>query len=347
MSFDREELEQLQQACRAFFARHASEERLRRHLEDSPSFDDELWERVAEQGWALLPFPEEQGGAGGGVADLAVIAEESGRCLQAPALTTTLTASWVLARHGVPGENEALAEELLEGAGITFSGESVDRAGNGQKTALVAEAEHAQYLLAPRADGGLDLVARAGFKSVEQRETMDLVRRYSDVVLGHAKPAQTIDDDTAAADLFQTAVVLQCAESVGVASALLDMTVSYAKQRQQFGRPIGGFQAIKHRLADMYIQLESAKVATSAAADAIDGDHDRAASVHTAKSVTGRAVSWIASQALQIHGGIGFTWEHVLHLYLRRAKVNELLLGTPAWHERALVDLLAEEQTAA
>ena len=119
------------------------------------------------------------------------------------------------------------------------------------------------------------------------------------------------------------------------------MTVSYAGQRSQFGRPIGSFQAVKHRIADMFVELEGARAATRDAAEAVEADRaDAAFAVHTAKSWTGRAASWITSEAIQLHGGIGFTWEHDLHLLQRRAKVNELLLGTPAWHEEQLTGLL-------
>jgi alkylation response protein AidB-like acyl-CoA dehydrogenase len=150
-----------------------------------------------------------------------------------------------------------------------------------------------------------------------------------------------VTDPGAVAELFHTAVALQAAESLGAATTAFRLTLDYAKQRHQFDRAIGGFQAIKHRLADMYIELQCSEVAAAAAAEALDSGIDVMASVHTAKSVTGRAATWITSQAQQVHGGIGFTWEHVLHLYLRRAKVNELLLGSPAAHEVRLVAALS------
>jgi alkylation response protein AidB-like acyl-CoA dehydrogenase len=141
-------------------------------------------------------------------------------------------------------------------------------------------------------------------------------------------------------------VVLQCAESVGVAARALAMTVEHVRLRHQFGRPVGSFQAIKHRVADMHIELEGARVATRDAAEAIDRERsDADLAVHAAKSWTGRATSMITSEAVQLHGGIGFTWEHDLHLLQRRAKVNELVHGSPGWHELQLVELLRLRET--
>jgi alkylation response protein AidB-like acyl-CoA dehydrogenase len=190
---------------------------------------------------------------------------------------------------------------------------------------------------------GLGVAFCAGLR-VEPLPTMDLTRSFCDVTVPPSAWVGFVTDPRAAAELLDTAVALQAAESVGVAATAFRLTLDYAKQRHQFDRAIGGFQAIKHRLADMHIELQCAEVAAAAAAEALDAGIDVAASVHTAKSVAGRAAAWITSQAQQVHGGIGFTWEHVLHLYLRRAKVNELLLGSPAAHEVRLVAALGGNQ---
>jgi alkylation response protein AidB-like acyl-CoA dehydrogenase len=172
--------------------------------------------------------------------------------------------------------------------------------------------------------------------------TMDLTRRYARVQVSDVPMIQL--PAVAADELFDLGVVLQCAENSGIAQQLLDMTVTYAKQREQFGRPIGGFQAIKHRIADMLIEVEGCRVATREAADALDGGAvPGGEAVSIAKSWVGRAASFVASHALQIHGGIGFSWEHDLHLYLRRAKTNELLLGSPAWHDERLYHAMRSE----
>jgi len=170
--------------------------------------------------------------------------------------------------------------------------------------------------------------------------TLDVTRRFSRITCSAVQlPTDSVVGGAAAVGaLFNLGVILQCAENVGIAGRLLEMTIEYAGQRTQFGKPIGSFQAIKHRIADMLIEREAARVTAWEAAEVMQrspADCDEAVSV--AKSVAARAASYAASHALQIHGGIGFTWEHDLHLYLRRAKVNELLLGTVPWHEDRIV----------
>jgi alkylation response protein AidB-like acyl-CoA dehydrogenase len=189
------------------------------------------------------------------------------------------------------------------------------------------------------------VIVERGDAAVQVLPTMDLIRRYARVRLdGASLDGAVLLPAVAADELFDLGVVLQCAESSGVARRLLDMTITHAKQREQFGRPIGGFQAIKHRIADMLIEVEGCRVATREAADALDGGAlPGGEAVSIAKSWVGRAASFVASHALQIHGGIGFSWEHDLHLYLRRAKTNELLLGSPDWHdERLYLAILAD-----
>ncbi len=133
--------------------------------------------------------------------------------------------------------------------------------------------------------------------------------------------------------LLQTASVLLCADSVGGATEVLDRTVRYAKERFTFGRPIGSYQAIKHKLADMLLWNECAKAATRWAALAVnEGDESSARAVSIAKAYVGEAYSKLTSESIQIHGGIGFSWEHDCHLFMRRAKANEVLFGSPAWH---------------
>jgi alkylation response protein AidB-like acyl-CoA dehydrogenase len=169
---------------------------------------------------------------------------------------------------------------------------------------------------------------------------MDLTRSFCDVTVPPGAWAGFVTDPGAVVELFRTAVALQAAESVGTARTAFCLTLDYARQRHQFDRAIGGFQAIKHRLADMYIELQCSEVAAAAAAEALDSGIDVAASVHTAKSVTGRAATWITSQAQQVHGGIGFTWEHDAHLYFKRARASATLLGSPAWHRERLLRTL-------
>jgi alkylation response protein AidB-like acyl-CoA dehydrogenase len=141
--------------------------------------------------------------------------------------------------------------------------------------------------------------------------------------------------------LADAAAVLTAADSLGVGERLLDMTVGYVKVREQFGRPLGSFQSVKHKLADMLTTLKGARAATYYAAMALDaGAADAAVASSVAKAFTGEGIAALAGEALQAHGGIGFTWEHDLHLYLRRAKVNEMLHGGAAEHYERLVALM-------
>jgi alkylation response protein AidB-like acyl-CoA dehydrogenase len=336
--------------CSDFFARQAGQDRLRRYLETpAPGFDQELWADLTKLGVVLAAIPEDLDG-GAGVQDLAVAVEEAGRVLHAAPLTTTLTVVRVLARYGFLDEHPELLAALEEGAMATFPHDlgpdlaAADPAGD-TLAHLVPDPVPGAILVVPvRHAGGTALgIAVCDGLRVEPLSTMDLTRSFCDVTIPPGAWAGFVTDPGAAAELFHTAVALQAAESLGLATTAFRLTLDYAKQRHQFGHAIGGFQAIKHRLADMYIELQCAEVAAAAAAEALDSGTDVAASVHTAKSVTGRAAAWITSQAQQVHGGIGFTWEHVLHLYLRRAKVNELLLGSPAAHEVRLVAALGGE----
>ena len=334
--------------CADFFARQAGQDRLRRYLETpAPGFDQPLWTDLTKLGVVLAALPEDLDGGGAGVQDLAVAVEEAGRVLHGAPLATTLTAARVLARYGFLDEHPEVLAALAAGAVAAFPHDlgpdlaAADPAGD-TLAHLVPDPVPGAVLVVPvRHAGGtaLGITVCAGLR-IEPLSTMDLTRSFCDVTVPPGAWAGFVTGPAAATEMFRTAVVLQAAESLGVATTAFRLTLDYAKQRHQFDRAIGGFQAIKHRLADMYIELQCAEVAVADAAAALDSGTDVTAAVHTAKSVTGRAAAWITSQAQQVHGGIGFTWEHVLHLYLRRAKVNELLLGSPAAHEVRLVAAL-------
>ena len=334
--------------CGEFFTRQAGQDRLRRYLETpTPGFDHELWADLTKLGVVAAALPEDLDGGGAGVQDLAVAVEEAGRALHGAPLATTLTVARVLARYGFLDAHPEVRAAFHAGAVGTFPHDlGPDRVAAGPAgdalAHLVPDPGPGAVLVMPvQHPGGTALgVAVCDALRVEPLSTMDLTRSFCDVTVPPDGWAGFVTDPGAASELFHTAVALQAAESVGVATAAFRLTLDYAKQRHQFDRAIGGFQAIKHRLADMYIELQCAVVAAAAAAEALDSGTDVPASVHTAKSVVGRATAWITSQAQQVHGGIGFTWEHVLHLYLRRAKVNELLLGSPAAHEVRLVEAL-------
>jgi alkylation response protein AidB-like acyl-CoA dehydrogenase len=339
----------LRDGSREVLKKYASSANTRLVLESEGGFDPGFWSLAADLGWLGLAVAEAHGGLGGSIALLAAVAEELGWSGQPSPLLSTLAVTHVLGRYDDAAATAVLAAVMAGDAVLTWGGleperpasiQSVDGTLRGQVD-LVPDGQCATHLAVPVLEHGelvLALVELAPARR-EQQPTLDLTRRYSRIVLdGVPFPAALPRlPARAVGQLFDLAVVLQCAESTGVARRLLDLTVTYAGQRIQFGAPIGSFQAIKHRIADMLIETEGCRVATSDAADALDADIEPGGqAVSIAKSWVGRAASFVATHALQIHGGIGFSWEHDLHLYLRRAKTNELLLGSPGWHDEVL-----------
>ena len=342
----------LRQAARELLADRAGPERLRATLDTPDGHDAELWKQVSGLGWTALALPEEHGGLDAALADLAAVIEECGRTLMPGPLTAVSAVGWLLARHASAVQRTALLPGLAGGDGIAAcsmggpDNNGVVAADPGLRLTgvrrHVPDVAVASYVVldVDTADGrALAVVDTAvpGLSWLEE-STIDVTRRYYTLRFeAVAVTAAMLLGQAAVAELLRAAVVLQCAESVGVAARAFEMTCGYVNQRSQFGRLIGSFQAIKHRIADMYIELEGARVATRDAADAVQaGRPDAAYAMHVAKSWTARAASAITSGAIQLHGGIGFTWEHDLHLLQRRAKANELVLGTPAWHDEQL-----------
>ena len=313
--------------------------------------DDKLWQRGAELGWTGLAVPEELDGAGQGVVELCLVAEELGRAAApGPVLDSALTAL-ALARAGRRAElvsslaaGEVKASVAHHGA-VTGSWDGGELVLSGRATAVQAAAS-ADWLLVTVAVGDGDrrlVLADRSSASVEPRRTLDETRRWYDVVLDGVRvpEADVVTGDEAEVGwLADAGAVLTAADSLGVGERLLEMTVGYVKVREQFGRPIGSFQSVKHKVADMLTTLKGARAATYYAAMALDaGVADAASASSVAKAFTGEGVAELAGEALQTHGGIGFTWEHDLHLYLRRAKVNEVLYGAAAEHYERLVAL--------
>jgi alkylation response protein AidB-like acyl-CoA dehydrogenase len=333
--------------------------------EDGHGYDRAVWELGSELGWAALAVPEEYGGLGRDFVDVALIAEEHGRTVQSgplvsnalvaeaiaqsdhvelqsevlpPLASGEAVATWAFAEHGQPWDTDgvhALAVEDGNGYRLT-----------GVKTA-VQDGQTAQWILVTaRLNGDLAqfLVDRdSPGLSVRRQRTIDITRRFDEVRLDDVRvPAPAVvtppaQGDEAVKHLLRCGAVLICAESLGVGESVLDMTVEYAKLRVQFGRPIGSFQAVKHKCATMRMWLQASKAATYYAAMAVAAATDDAQEASSvAKAYAGVAIANLTSEALQVHGGIGFTWEHDLHLYHRRAKANQVLFGDPFLHHERL-----------
>ncbi|WP_273735375.1 acyl-CoA dehydrogenase family protein [Mycolicibacterium septicum] len=335
-------------SLREWLSARATSERVRGWLEsaDGQSFDTEL----IEEGWAAVGFEEEAGGQGGGLLELALTARElaraaapcSGwlaRAVAEPALAAEPELRRLLAERG---EVTALAVrcDRIPSApqGLSFDGRRV----SGEVSNVLA-AEVAKRFVIPvaGADGNPTLVVvdrDARGVRVRPHDLLDRSRSAADVAFDGAQ-ARLIGDADAAAALTRSAhraAVLVAADALGAAERMLAMTVEYAKQRKQFGRPIASFQAIKHAGAQMLVAVEAAySVSLYAAASLQDGHPDAALHAAAAKAQVTRSAADLADSALTVHGAIGYTWEYDLQLLYKRAKLDRVLFGTPAaWNER-------------
>ena len=363
-----EDQELLRSTTRRFLAEHQSLAVVRRSLEEPDVFDADLWRRGAELGWtAMLVPPEHEGGSvtEQPLVDLVVLAEELGRALNPGPFVGCNVVSDAIARFGTEiqgkehlpriARGEATAAWCLSGDGSPEPGAVEVRArreGDGWRldgTARFVQAAHNAALLLVVATGPDDevrnfLVPRPSDGLSERVLTgLDLTRRFAEVRL-EAVTVPGGGELPGGWDVVERclslATVLQAAEDVGAAELLFEATVDYAKKRVQFGRTIGSFQAIKHRLADLLIELEAMRAAAYYAALALgDGLDDAAEAVATAGAYVGDAFAHLCGESLQLHGGIGFTWEHDVHLFVRRAKVNQVLYGDGAWHRERLARL--------
>lgn len=362
-----DEQQELRRTVRSFLERKSPEPVVRQVMASATGWDAELWQGMADQGLLGLAVPEALGGGGYGYTDLAVVAEETGRVLApVPLLASIGLGAEILLRSGDRNAQEEWLPRIACGEIVTtlalledqhdWSATGVHatatRDGDGwvidgaKRFVLAGDFAHL-ILVAARTDAGISVFAvDAGAPGVARRplETLDQTRRLSDVTFTGAA-ARLVGDDGGGWPVVEAALraatVLLAAEQVGGASRVLEMAVDYAKTRIQFGRPIGSFQAIKHTCADMLAGVETARATASYAAWALDaGDADLAVAVGVAKAKCSQTFVTVANDNVQIHGGIGFTWEHPAHLYVKRARSTDVLFGTSADHRRALADRL-------
>jgi len=306
-----EERELLRDTVAALVDKHASPAAVRQAIEAERGYDESLWKLLCEQvGAAALVVPEELGGAGGELADAAVVVEELGKALTPTPLLGTTLAELALLAADEP-DTDAL-EKLAEGVAI---GTVVFDPG------FVINGAIADIVVA--ADG--ETLTRWTTFTATPVPTMDLTRPLARL---EPKDTVTIGADPGLAD---TASILVAAEQIGAAAKCLDLTVEYTKDRVQFGRPIGSFQALKHRMADLYVAVQSARAVVN---DAIA--EPSATSAALAQFSATEAFSKVAAEAVQMHGGIAITWEHDIQLYFKRSHGSSQLLGQPADYLRRL-----------
>ena len=299
-----QERQLLAETVAALVAKHADPGAVRAAMESDRGYDESLWQLLCEQvGAAALVIPEELGGAGGELADAAVVLRELGRVLvPSPLLGTTLAELALLAAADPDADT---LEGLAQGRSIGALVLDADYVVNGDVADVVVAAT----------DGRLSRWTRFSAQSVA---TMDPTRRLARV---RAEQAEDIGADPGIADF---AAILLAAEQIGAAERCLELTVEYTKNRVQFGRPIGSFQALKHRMADLYVAVSAAKAVVSDACD--DPTPTNAA---TARLAASEALCAVAAEGIQLHGGIAITWEHDMHLYFKRAHGSAQLFGSP------------------
>jgi alkylation response protein AidB-like acyl-CoA dehydrogenase len=340
-------------------------------------FDREWWSRAAELGWAALLVPEDDGGgsvSGEGVMDLVALAEELGRTVApGPLLSTNVVVAALVAAQQ-PRHDEAV-ERLSSGEAVgTWAvyepGRSflpleptVTATRKGDVYVLdgvkdrVEAADQADLVLvtASTEDGPTQFLVpvTAEGVSVVPSWSLDVVRHFGEVHLDgvEVEESTVVGEVGGAAPLLerqlQIAAVIQCAETVGVLNRVLEMTVQWAFDRYSFGRPLASYQALKHRFSDMRTWLEACSAISLAAARAVQaGSPDAPVLVSSAASYVGAKAPEIVQDCVQMHGGIGVTWEHDIHLYLRRVTVNRALYGTPEEHRRRIADVVIAQRGA-
>jgi alkylation response protein AidB-like acyl-CoA dehydrogenase len=370
-----DEQELLRSTARKFFENECGSDTVRRLMETPEGISPDLWTKLAEQGWLGLVYPEAYDGMGLGLVDLVVLMEEMGRAVvPGPYFSAVLLGGLAIAEAGSEGQKKEWLPRIAAGdrrvalawmepsaqlgpAGVTLT--ALEKGGrytlSGTKL-FVHDAHTADALVVAArtrpgagADGVSLFLLPKGTKGLEVTllPTMDQTRKLCEVTLSDATVGADALLGAAGAGwaplarVLDRATVALCAEMCGGAQKVLDMTVEYAKIRQAFGRPIGSYQGVKHRAADMLVDVENSKSITYYAAWALDeGASEAPLAVSMAKAYVSDAFRRVAAAGIQLHGGIGFTWEHDLHLYFKRAKGSEFTFGDATHHRERVAQLV-------
>ncbi len=370
-----DEQELLRSTARKFFENECPSETVRRLMDTPEGMSPDLWAKLAEQGWLGLVFPEAYDGMGLGFVDLTVLMEEMGRAVMpGPYFSTVLLGGLAILEAGSEAQKKEWLPKLAAGqkrvtlawmepsamlgaAGVTLAAKGAAGGHTLSGTKLfVPDANTADAIVvAARTNAGtgedgvsLFLVPR-GAKGLEVKllPTMDQTRKLCEVTLTGVTlgPEALLGAPglgwTPLARVLDRACVALCAEMCGGAQRVLDMTVEYAKIRQAFGKPIGSYQGVKHKAADMLVEVENSKSITYYAAWAMDeGASEGPLAVSMAKAYVSDAYRRVSAAGIQLHGGIGFTWEHDLHLYFKRAKGSEFTFGDATYHRERVAQLV-------
>ncbi len=362
----------LQKSARDLFARECPTKRVRELMATDTALNPELWSSVADQGWLGIHLPESCGGLGLGAVDLAAVAEEMGRAsFPGPFLGTVWAATVAAAADGKSKHAEALATGAAKGAVALLE---PGTGWNPNEVALKATADGKGYKLSGRKefviDGGtadtiicvarvanglalLAVPAKSAGVKLTPCTPLDTTRKLSHVEFSNTSvPAEDVlavgaKAQEALARGMQVATLVVTADMLGGMQWILETAVEYAKTRQQFGKTIGSFQAVQHMCADMLLWTESSRSAVYFAAWVLDAEPaDAARAVSLAKAYASDASREVANRGVQVHGGIGFTWEHDLQLFYKRSKASEVLFGDATFHRALLAELAFDKEPA-
>jgi alkylation response protein AidB-like acyl-CoA dehydrogenase len=302
-------------------------ERLR-ELAEGETYDDEVWGELGELGWPGIFLEEAHGGQDLGTVELAILSEELGYALAPVPFLSNAAAGLVLAEAG----SDEQKERWLPGIASGETRGTVGVVSNGEAT-LVPDADSAEVIVLLDGDSGT--VLEAGSAEVEPFVTIDLTRRFGRVRADAGEPLA--GDPGPALDRIAVATA---AELVGVAQRALEMAVDYARERKQFGRPIGSYQAVSHACAQMLLEVESARSTTLYAAWTAEAEPDSLPLASSMAKAYASDAGWrVSAASLQVHGGIGFTWEHDLHFFLKRARTDGQLFGSANQHRERVAEL--------
>ncbi|MES2498488.1 MAG: acyl-CoA dehydrogenase family protein [Pseudomonadota bacterium] len=336
------------ETVRSFFAEQATSERTRKAMETAHGHDAELWRSASQElGLVGLALPEAHGGSGLGQVESAIVAEAAGYQVAALPLLASALAARALLAGGSDAQQSEWLPKLASGEAIGSYAEG-GRIEGGKLHGRIDHVPHGAVadLFVIAAEGGVVLLLRDA-AVVTPCTSMDQTRPYASVVADGVAVDLLADGPAAIDAATRAGWIALAADALGGAQACLDRTVAYAKERVQFGRVIGSFQAVKHRLADMMVEIEQVRSAVYWAACAADEDApDALLAAHAAKAIAADTYRFCAGNMIQLHGGIGFTWEHDAHLFFKRAQSDSTLLGTPDWHRERIAVLIDLDEAA-
>ena len=371
-----EEQELLRSTARKFFDNECASEVVRKLMDGPEGMTPDLWKKIAEQGWTGLIFPDEHGGMDLGFVDLVVLMEEMGRAVvPGPFFSTVVLGGLAFLEAGTDAQKKAWLPKITSGEaratlawmepsaelgarGLTLQATAKGAGFTLDGTKLFVHDAHTADVIVVAARTGSGKSPEEGISlflvpkgtpglSVTLLPTMDQTRKLCEVGLKSvALGADALMGPAGSgwaplARVIDRATVALCAEMCGGAQKVLEMTVEYAKIRQAFGRPIGSYQGVKHKAADMLVDVENSKSITYYAAWAMDeGVPEGPLAVSMAKAYVSDAYRRVSGAGIQLHGGIGFTWEHDLHLYFKRAKGSEFTFGDATWHRERVAQLV-------